>query len=106
MKTQCFLTKNINSIFYCKFENAILIFNSKSSLLFEDIHISKEESINAEDLQKIIDSYIFSEKQIERDDVIEALKVQPKLLQRRPIAVRIIDKIMNFVNTFIRGVAA
>ena len=68
--------------------------------------ISNEENVHKEGLQKLIDSYIFSEKVIERDDVISLLKSKPKLLERKPIAVRIIDKIMGFVSTFVDGVAA
>ena len=50
--------------------------------------------------------YIFSEQPIERDDVIETLKVKPKLLKRKTIALRVIDKINDFVNTFVSGLVA
>jgi len=50
--------------------------------------------------------YIFSEQPIEREDVIETLKVKPKLLKRKSIALRVIDKINHFVNTFVSGLVA
>jgi len=43
---------------------------------------------------------------IERDDVVESLKVKPKLLQRKKIALSVIDKIMTFVETFVDGMVA
>ena len=59
-----------------------------------------------EKLQKIIENYLFSHQDIERDDVVGALKVKPKVLERKKISVRIIDKVMGFVETFINGMAA
>jgi len=68
--------------------------------------IAKEDDIEPFKLQKIIDNYLFSQQSIERDDVVESLKVKPKLLQRKKIALSVIDKIMNFVETFIDGMVA
>ena len=57
-------------------------------------------------LQSIIDNYVFSHAPIERDDVVATLKEKPKLLQRKKVAVRVIDKVMNFVDTFISGMVS
>ena len=68
--------------------------------------MSEDENIELQTLQHIIDNYLFSEKPIERDDVIEGLKVKPKILERKKVSLRIIDKIMSFIDTFLTGVAA
>mgnify|MGYP003385963748 FL=1 len=68
--------------------------------------IATEDEIEPFKLQKIIDTYLFSQQPIERDDVVDALKVKPKLLQRKKIALTIIDKIMTFVETFVDGMVA
>ncbi len=68
--------------------------------------IATDNELEPFKLQKIIDTYLFSQQPIERDDIVEALKVKPKLLQRKKIALSVIDKIMNFVETFIDGMVA
>ena len=68
--------------------------------------IATEYEIEPFKLQKIIDNYLFSQQTIERDDVVDALKVKPKLLQRKKIALSVIDKIMTFVETFVDGMVA
>ncbi len=68
--------------------------------------LSQEENIELGALQQIIDNYLFSEKPIERDDVIEGMKVKPKILERKKVSMRIIDKMMKFIDTFLTGVAA
>lgn len=68
--------------------------------------ICAEENARAADLQAVLDNYLFTEQPIPRDDIIEALNEKPKLLQRRTIAQRIIDRILEFVEVFVEGVAA
>lgn len=68
--------------------------------------VCEEEGIEAFKLQSIINNYIFSHAPIERDVVVDSLKEKPKLLERKKVAVRVIDKVMNYVNTFISGMAS
>jgi type I restriction enzyme R subunit len=70
------------------------------------ISICKDEGIEEGKLQKIIEDYLFSEQEIMKDDVMEALTIKPKVLERKKKSIRIIDKIMGFVETFINGMAA
>ena len=70
------------------------------------VSICEEEGIEEGKLQKIIEDYLFSEQEIMKDDVMEALTVKPKVLERKKKSIRIIDKIMGFVETFINGMAA
>ena len=48
---------------------------------------------------------IFFSKTIQRDDVIQSLNEKPKLLERKPVAQRVIDRIYTFVDTFVHGLA-
>jgi type I restriction enzyme R subunit len=68
--------------------------------------ICEEENARTAALQAVLDNYLFTEQPIPRDDIIEALNEKPKLLQRRTIAQRIIDRILEFVDVFVEGVAA
>jgi len=49
----------------------------------------------------MIDSYLFTEREPSRDDVVDAMLSKPKLLKRKTLAQQALDKIMGFVNTFI-----
>jgi type I restriction enzyme, R subunit len=65
--------------------------------------IWKEEKLNPEGLQGILSDYLFSDRKPLRDDVIKILEVKPKLLERKSIGERIIDKIVGYVDTFFNG---
>ena len=52
-------------------------------------------------MRDIIDNHLFSNQPIERDDIVESLEVKPKLLERKNVAVRIIEKSMDYIQTFI-----
>lgn len=66
--------------------------------------LSKEENLNADQLQKVIGDYLFTEKSPMRDDVIGMIKERPSLKERASTAERITEKILNFVETFINGI--
>ena len=68
------------------------------------ISLCSEEDVDPEKMHKIIGNYLYSSQTIQRDDVINSLKETPKLLERKPIATRIIDKVYNFVETFVHGI--
>jgi type I restriction enzyme R subunit len=65
--------------------------------------ISKEEGLATEKMQSIIEQYLFTEREPLRDDVISLLDNPPTILQRKKIADRIIDKMKDFVRTFLDG---
>ncbi|MBI1931574.1 MAG: type I restriction endonuclease subunit R [Ignavibacteriales bacterium] len=87
-------TENINE----EFEKYWKIEQKKA---FEKI--CTEEKLNSEKLIKVIDDYIFTERIPLRDDIINILQEKPKILERKSIAERIINKIVEFVNMFIEG---
>lgn len=65
----------------------------------------KEEGLKPERLQEIIGDYIYTERKPIRDEIIDALDVKPKILEKKKIVDRVIEKIMKFVETFIDGIA-
>ena len=69
------------------------------------LELCKEEDIDPDKMNKIIGDYLYSNQTIQRDDVIQSLNEKPKLLERKPVAQRVIDRIYTFVDTFIHGLA-
>lgn len=66
--------------------------------------LSVEESLDVDGLEKVIGSFLFTEKPPMRDDVINIMTKRPALRERGSIAERIVTKIKEFVETFIDGV--
>lgn len=69
-------------------------------------NLSKEENLDEEKLQDVIGNYLFTEKKPLRDEVIEIMKERPKLKERATVSERITNKIIQFVETFISGIAS
>lgn len=67
--------------------------------------LSKEENLDEKKLQDVISNYLFTEKKPLRDELIGMLHVRPTLKERAPIAQRLTEKILNFVETFINGIS-
>jgi len=67
----------------------------------------KEEHLDAEKLEKVIDRYIYTGNEPLPDpDIIDLLTVKPKLKDRKPTRERVLTKVIDYVDTFIKGVAA
>jgi type I restriction enzyme R subunit len=82
-----------------EFEN----FWSKERVLALD-KLSQEENLNADKLQEVIGTYLFTEKKPMRDEVIGIMNTRPSLKERKTVAERVTDKILGFVETFINGI--
>jgi type I restriction enzyme, R subunit len=66
----------------------------------------KDENLSAEKTEKIIEDYLFAEREPLRDEVLELIEgQQPSLLQRKSTGERILKRITDFVETFISGMA-
>lgn len=64
-----------------------------------------EEGLKHDELKRLIDDYIYhAGRKPRRQDIVNALEVQPKVLERQTIVKRITDKFNRFVETFIEGV--
>ena len=69
--------------------------------------LCKEEQLDADKLKKVIDRYVYTGKEPLPDpDIIELINHPLKLAERAPTRKRVLEKILNYVTTFIRGVAA
>ncbi len=67
----------------------------------------KDEHLDADKLKKVIDRYIYTGKEPLPDpDIIELINHPLKLAERGPTKTRVLGKVVDFVTTFIRGIAA
>lgn len=66
--------------------------------------ICEGEGLHADGLEKVIGDYLFTEKPPMRDDVIGIMEKRPGLRERGTVAERVINKIRDYVVTFIDGV--
>ncbi len=64
-----------------------------------------EEQLDKEQFKSLIDAYIFSGQDPIREEVFKCLGDRPSVLKARDIGERIIRKMKEFVEVFIRGVA-
>lgn len=65
-----------------------------------------EENLSAEKTEKLIEDYLFAEREPLRDEILNLIEGEkPSLLQRKTLGERILKKLMNFVDTFINGMA-
>ncbi|ADN09390.1 type I restriction endonuclease subunit R [Sulfurimonas autotrophica] len=62
--------------------------------------LCSEENLDCEKVKQVVDTYIYEERKPLKDDVAKTLKVKPKLLERKKIIPRVLDKIVKFVDTF------
>ncbi len=70
----------------------------------EFLRIVSEESLSAEKTEKLIENYLFAERQPMRDEVLELIEGEkPGLLERKRLGDRILKRIVDFVDTFING---
>ncbi|HAO07826.1 MAG TPA: deoxyribonuclease HsdR, partial [Chryseobacterium sp.] len=84
-----------------EFENYWTVEQQKS---FEDI--CTREQLDSEKLNTIIKNFIFTERLPLPDEIINTLHIKPKLLERKKIVKRVMDKIVGFVETFMTGMVA
>jgi type I restriction enzyme R subunit len=67
----------------------------------------KEEKLNPDKLKKVIDRFVYTGKAPLADpDIVELIERPLTLMQRRPTKQRVLEKVIDFVDTFIHGVAA
>jgi type I restriction enzyme R subunit len=64
----------------------------------------KDENLSAEKTEKLIEDYLFAEREPLRDEVLELIEGEkPSLLQRKKLGDRILKRILDFVETFVNG---
>ena len=64
----------------------------------------KEENLSSEKTQKLIEDYLYAEREPLRDELLDLIEgTKPNVLKRKSIGDRILNKVVNFVETFING---
>lgn len=76
--------------------------SSEKAEAFEKICL--DEGLMTEKLQKLIDDYLFTGRMPRRNDLAEALKEKPRILERESIITKISKKLTDFINTFVEGI--
>ncbi len=65
-----------------------------------------EENLSAERTERLIEDYLFAEREPLRDEVLGLIEGErPSLLQRKPLGDRILKRITDFVETFVNGMS-
>ncbi len=65
----------------------------------------QEENLSSEKTHKLIENYLFAEREPLRDEVLDLIEGEkPSVLVRKKIGDKILNKIVGFVETFINGV--
>lgn len=78
--------------------------NKEKNSAFEKI--ATEESLNKDRFRDAIDDFLFTSKTPKISDTLKLLEIKPKLTERNNIGRRIIQKVQDFVEVFIDGVAS
>ena len=70
------------------------------------VSLVKEENLSLDKTTKLIENYLFTEREPLRDEILDLITgEQPSILERKPVGERILNKIIQFVNTFVNGIA-
>ena len=65
----------------------------------------KAENLSAEKTQKLIENYLYAEREPLRDEVLDLIEGEkPSVLKRKKLGDRILKQIIEFVETFINGI--
>jgi len=68
--------------------------------------LCEEENLDKDQFKSLIESYIYSGQEPIRDEVFKCLDSRPSVLQARSIGERILAKMKEFVEVFVKGMAA
>ena len=69
--------------------------------------LCKEEQLDADKLKKVIDRYVYTgKKPLPDPDIIQLITRPLKLAERGPTRKRVLEKVVDYVETFIHGIAA
>ncbi len=71
------------------------------------LQLVKEENLSQDKTEKLIENFLFSEREPLRDEILELIEGEkPTILERKKLGDRILNKIIGFVDTFINGITA
>jgi len=62
--------------------------------------ICENENLHRDKVQEIVDSYLYDQRKPLSDDIAKTLKIKLKLLERKKVIPRILNKLMEFIEQF------
>jgi len=62
--------------------------------------LCEKENLHKEEVKNVVDTYLYDERKPLNDDIVKTLLVKPKLLERKKIVPRVLEKIISFVEKF------
>lgn len=65
--------------------------------------LCRDEKLHPERMHAILSQYMYTERLPLNDELIAALDFKPSVLQRKSIVGRVLDKLAEYVDTFVRG---
>jgi len=65
--------------------------------------ICADEKLDETKIRKVIDTYIYDQRKPLNDDIAKTLTVKPKLLERKRVVPRVLEKVVAFVEKFYDG---
>ena len=65
--------------------------------------ICEDEKLDERKIRKVIDTYIYDQRKPLNDDIAKTLTVKPKLLERKRVVPRVLEKVVAFVEKFYDG---
>ena len=66
--------------------------------------LCESEGLDASKFEQTVAKYLYDGINPLNDDIANALIEKPKLLERRKIVPRVLDKMMDYINTYINGI--
>ncbi len=94
-----FILENLNGLDSTTIEEAFEEFvETEKKKSMKDL-IDAENLIEVE-LNQVIENYLYDGRRPLKDDIVRTLKDKPKLLERREVVPRVLNKITGFVETF------
>jgi type I restriction enzyme R subunit len=67
--------------------------------------LTKDENLSEEKTQKLIENYLYAEREPLRDEVLDLIEGEkPSVLKRKKLGDKILKQIIEFVETFINGI--
>ncbi|SEL97991.1 type I restriction endonuclease subunit R [Parapedobacter koreensis] len=65
----------------------------------------KEENLSEDKTERLVENYLFAEREPLRDEILDLIEGEkPSILQRKNTGDRILNKILNFIDTFVNGI--
>jgi type I restriction enzyme R subunit len=94
-----FIVENLPMIQEENIEEEFTIYmNAEKLKAFEKF--TQEENINPDKLKKLTENYLFTQQTPTKENVVQILNEQPSILKRSSIGDSLLNKFLNFINTF------